>query len=225
MQLTSENRVTSLDPVFGAMGIAAGKAIWSDATLTMREKAILLIAADLAVPELGLPFELHVGVALAQAKMTIEDLRELLRHIAPDAGFNITAMGFERLVSIARTLGHDPASDATPVEGPEPVYDDRALGDLHRLDAGFADTVDRLSRQLWARPGLTRRERCLAAFAVDVVGGTLGAPFAAHVRLARAAGLTRAELHVALRALAEFSIPKAWQALEALAPLMQTETS
>ena len=220
MQLISEQRVTNLDPVFGQMGIEAGKAIWSAPALSMREKAIVLIAADLCVPELGLPFELHVGMALGPAAMTVEDLRELLRHIAPDAGFNIVAMGFERLVQIARELDKDIGSSASRIEADGPVYDAATLAALDRLDPEFARMVDRTSRQLWSRPGLSRRERCLATFAVDVIGGTLGTPFEAHVGLCQQAGLTRAECGVALRALAEFSIPKAWQALIALDALM-----
>lgn len=51
MELVSEERVTSLDPVFGPMGIEAGKAIWEEQSLSMREKAVLLISADVCVPE------------------------------------------------------------------------------------------------------------------------------------------------------------------------------
>lgn len=47
MKLESEDRVTGLDPVFGQMGIEAGKAIWEDPALSPREKAVLLIAADI----------------------------------------------------------------------------------------------------------------------------------------------------------------------------------
>ena len=55
--------------------------------------------------------------------------------------------------------------------------------------------------------------------AVDVVGGTLGAPFEAHMLLARQAGLRQNELKAALILLAEYSIPKAWEALDALRKL------
>jgi alkylhydroperoxidase/carboxymuconolactone decarboxylase family protein YurZ len=220
MQLMSEERVTGLDPVFGPMGIEAGKAIWSEPALSMREKAILLIAADICVPELGLPFELHVGMALGQAKMPVEDLRELLRHMAPNAGFNVVAMAFQRLTEVASKLGHDPETSASASEGKGRVYDEATLASIAKLDPDFATDIDRLSRQLWHRPGLSMRERCLATFAVDVVGGTLGAPFEAHVMLCRQAGLTKKECHAAIRALAEFSIPKAWQALIAFSSLM-----
>src|SRR4051812_31099382 len=115
MQLTSEERVTRLDPVFGPMGIEAGKAIWSAPELSMREKAVVLLAADVRVPELGLPFELHLGMGLKQAGLSVEDCRELLRHVAPDAGYNITAMAFERLVEVASELGFAADSSATRV--------------------------------------------------------------------------------------------------------------
>jgi alkylhydroperoxidase/carboxymuconolactone decarboxylase family protein YurZ len=220
MQLMSEERVTSLDPVFGPMGIEAGRAIWGQRALSTREKAILLIAADMCVPELGLPFELHIGMALNQAGLSVEDIRELLRHIAPDAGFNIVAMGFERLAAIATELGHDPASSSSRMQSGGHVYDEATLAALRKLDPEFATDVDRISRQLWCRPGLSRRERCLATFAVDVIGGTLGGPFEAHIRLCRQSGLTKSECQVAIRMLAEFSIPKAWQALIALNALM-----
>lgn len=225
MELISEVRVTSLDPVFGPMGVEAGRAIWAAPELTMREKASLLIAADLCVPELGLPFELHIGMALGPAQMAVEDLRELLRHIAPDAGFNIVAMGFQRMAEIARQLGFEPSSQATGVEAGEQIYAPSSLAALSALDTGFADHVDQASRKLWNRSGLSVRERCLATFAVDVIGGTLGAPFKAHLEICRRAGLARQELHAALRMLAEFSTPKAWQALIALDAIFRTHAS
>jgi 4-carboxymuconolactone decarboxylase len=205
---------------FRSDGNRGRQAIWSQQALSMREKAILLIAADLCVPELGLPFELHVGMALGQAHMSVEHLRELLRHIAPDAGFNIVAMGFQRLEEIAGALGKDPKSSARRIEGGDPVYDEETLAALQKLDSEFAGDVDRMSRQVWSRPGLSKRERCFATFAVHVIGGTLGAPFAWHVRFCRQAGLTRAECCAAIRMLAEFSIPKAWRALIALDALL-----
>lgn len=126
--------------------------------------------------------------------MSVEDLREVLRHIAPDAGFNMVAMFFERLVAVATQLGSDTASSASRLVDRNQVYDDQTLLALRALDPGFADYVDRLSRQLWARPGLSKRERCFTTFAVDVTGGTLGAPFKVHIRLCRGAGITADEL-------------------------------
>src|SRR5205809_8128673 len=101
MELVSPDRVMRLDPVFGAMGLEAGRKIWSPSKLSMREKALLLLAGDVAVRELGLPFELHTAMALSKADMSVEDIRELLRHVAPAAGLNPTSRAFERLAAVA----------------------------------------------------------------------------------------------------------------------------
>src|SRR5262245_21167808 len=217
MQLASEDRVTSLDPVFGSMGIEAGRAIWQLGELTMREKAVLFLAADVCVPEFGLPFELHLAMALKQAEMPVEDLRELFRHIAPDAGYGITATAFQKLVEIAKELGLDPRAKGTRIApSPDAGYPGRTLAMLREIDPDFAAYVDSQARQLWHRCGLTRRERSLATLAVDVIGGTLGAPFRSHLAVAASAGITRNDLRAAMKVLAEFSIPKVWEALVAL---------
>ena len=87
MKLSSEERVLDLDPVFGQMGIEAGRLIWECPRLSMREKAVLLLAADVGVSEFGLPFELHIGMAIKQSGIQAEDIREALRHVASDAGY------------------------------------------------------------------------------------------------------------------------------------------
>jgi 4-carboxymuconolactone decarboxylase len=217
MELASEDRVTSLDPIFGSMGIEAGRAIWAMPELTMREKAILFVAADICVPQLELPFELHIGMGLKRAGMSVEDFRELLRHIAPDAGYGITAIAFKRLVEIAKTLGRQAESEGSrPAPSATNVYPRSTMDALRQIDSDFANYVEGQAKQLWLRPGLTPRERSFATLAVDVVGGTLGAPFQAHVALARNAGVSEKELQTAINVLAEFSIPKAWEALIAL---------
>ncbi|MFL5577224.1 MAG: carboxymuconolactone decarboxylase family protein [Gemmatimonadaceae bacterium] len=217
MPLLSEERVTSLDPVFGPMGVDAGRTIWARPELTMREKAVLLVAADVAVPELGLPFELHVGMGLTQAALSVEELREVLRHIAPDAGYNITAMAFERLIEVAGELGHDTRSRGHRGGGEaRSPYPGAVLDDLRRLDDDFAAYVDAQGRELWSRPGLTARERAIATLAVDIVRGTLGAPFEAHLAVADRVGLSAHDLRVVVRIVAEYSIPRAWEALVVL---------
>lgn len=217
MQLASEERVTSLDPVFGPMGIAAGREIWEAPELTMREKAILLVSADVCVPEFGLPFELHIGMGLKRAGMCVEHFRELLRHVAPDAGYNIIAIAFQRMTEIAVELGFDVATTAQRDERRDATgLDRKTFHELRELDPVFADAVDRQARELWNRPGLSKRERCLGTLAVLTIGGTLGAPFKAHIARCVAERLTETELRAAIRILAEFSIPKAWEALIAL---------
>lgn len=213
MALVSPDRVLRLDPVFGSMGIEAARRIWSPSLLSMREKACLLIAGDVAVHELGLPFELHVTMALSKAEMCVEDLRELLRHVAPAAGLNPVSRAFERLAEVVAELGHSPDSHAARPPSPHPAtpYPAHALEALRSADPKLALAIERQSSELWARPGLDHRERLFASFAIDVVSGTLGQAFAAHVCMALRAGITAAEMHEALRVLAEYSTVRAWE--------------
>ncbi|TIR15848.1 MAG: carboxymuconolactone decarboxylase family protein [Mesorhizobium sp.] len=218
MALPSEDRVTRLDPVFGAMGIEAGRAIWSDSKLNPREKATLLIAADVRVPELGLPFELHISMALKGADMSVEHLREVLRQIAPYAGLNITSMAFERMIEVAQKAGYDTDSSARRRPGPigEVPYSEPELARLRSANARLANSLSRISAELWHRENLSHRERALAMLAIDIVGGTLGSPFDRHVAIARRVGLAKEELSEMIEILSEFSFPRAWQAAEAL---------
>ena len=218
MELISPDRVLRLDPVFGSMGLEAARGIWSPSQLSMREKACLLLAGDVAVREHGLPFELHVAMALNNADMTVEDLRELLRHVAPAAGLNPTSRAFERLAVVVAEPGHSPDSHATRAPSPHPAtaYPSDALGALRTADPELASAIERQSSELWARPGLNQRERLFASLAIDVVSGTFGQAFAAHVCMALRAGITVTEMHEALRALAEYSTVKAWEATFAL---------
>lgn len=218
MELVSPDRVMRLDPVFGAMGLEAGRKIWSPSQLSMREKAVLLLAGDVTVRELGLPFELHTAIALNKANMSVEDLRELLRHVAPAAGLNPTSRAFERLAAIVAELGENSDSAATRTSAPYPatLYPVDALRSLRAADPNLAETIVSQSAELWARPGLSHRERLFASLAVDVAGGTLGEAFAAHTRMAASAGITRTELNEALDVIAEYSTVRAWEAAIAL---------
>jgi alkylhydroperoxidase/carboxymuconolactone decarboxylase family protein YurZ len=223
MNLESEERVTELDPVFGPMGIQAGKQIWSDAALSAREKAVVLIAADVCVPELGLPFELHIGMAVKHAEMSAEDIRELLRHLAPLAGFNIVAMAFQRALEVLQNLQQDTRSSAEPRLETAQVYGGEAFDELRRVDPVLASDIERTAAQLWPRERLSQRERCYAALAVDVIGQTLDGPFKEHLLLCHGAGLSKDDCASAVRMLAEFSGPKAWQARLALERLFPTK--
>ncbi len=225
MQLMSEERVTSLDPVFGPMGIEAGKAIWSETALSMREKAILLITADLCVPELGLPFELHVGMALGAAHMPVEHLRELLRHIGPDAGMNIVAMGFAKLTEFVAEQGLPPVKRRPRARAARlsmtQLRSRRCASLIRPLPARWTASAAssgiapvfrggsaalRPSPSMWWAARSARRSPCMC--------GCVAMPVS-----------LKSELHAALRALAEFSIPKAWQALIALHELWPDDTA
>jgi alkylhydroperoxidase/carboxymuconolactone decarboxylase family protein YurZ len=192
--------------------------------MLLSEKAGLLIAADICVPELGLPFELHVTMAVKQSSMTGEDLRELLRHVAPLAGYNIVAMAFERSVAILAGLGVDVQSTSKPSQVTGRIYAGAAFSDLRAVDPALASMIETDAASLWHREGITRRERCFATLAVHVVHQTIDAPFQEHLRICREAGLTKDECAAAIRMLAEFSSLKAWRARLALEQLYPPET-
>ena len=61
MKLSSEDRVKSIDPVFGRMGIEAGRHIWEMPELTMRKKTILVIVASFPDQEFWHTIRLRSG--------------------------------------------------------------------------------------------------------------------------------------------------------------------
>ena len=218
MKLASEERVMALDPVFGQMGIEAGRSIWSIEELTMREKTFLCLVADVCHPHLGLPFELHIGMGMKQG-LTLQDFREVLRHLGPYAGYTACAMAFERLLEIARQIGIQEPMEQTRLEVEEalaPGYSTSALEDLRRLDAGLSTYMEQHAHRVWGRGELSRRERAIIWLAVDVLYQTLDASFLAHVDLALQSGASCEDLRAVVRFLAEFGLAKAWRAMAAL---------
>ncbi|GHO95757.1 hypothetical protein KSF_058050 [Reticulibacter mediterranei] len=218
MKLVSEERVIALDPVFGQMGIEAGRSIWSIEELTTREKTFLCLVADVCHPHLGLPFELHIEMGMKHG-FTLEDFREVLRHLGPYAGYTACAPAFERLFEIARQMGSQEPVEQKILSAEEalaPGYPTSVLEDLSRLEAKFSAYVEQHAHHVWSRGGLSRRERAIIWLAVDVLYQTLDASFQAHVDLALQAGASREDLRAVVRFLAEFGLSKAWRAMDVL---------
>jgi 4-carboxymuconolactone decarboxylase len=218
MKLASEERVLALDPVFGPMGIEAGRSIWSIKELTMREKTFLCLVADVCHPHLGLPFELHIGMGMKQG-LTLEDFREVLRHLGPYAGCTVCAPAFERLLEIAGQMGIQELGEQMTLAAEEalaPGYPTSVLEELHRLDAELSAYAGQHAHRVWGRGRLSRRERVMIWLAVDVLYQTLDASFQAHVELALQTGMSREDLRAVVRFLAEFGLSKAWRAMAAL---------
>ncbi|NJP94860.1 dehydrogenase [Nonomuraea sp. FMUSA5-5] len=208
MELPVE-RVVVLDDDFGPMAVEAGGHAMSVPGLALREKVMVWLAGDVCNGHLGVPYELHLSLGL-QAGLSWQELREVLRHLAPYAGYPAVVQAFVRLREIADGADSAPASAGDPAgEPPAPP----------EVDGGFADWLRHQEETRWGRPLLTARERALLCVAVDVFYQTLGEPFRAHVEAARAAGVDAETLRNLLRLMGELGAGKVWQALEALATL------
>ena len=95
---------------------------------------------------------------------------------------------------------------------PEQTAAQRAVGDIAPKLAELTDDV--LFGDVWARPGLPRRERSLVTVASLVTSGSTE-QLVGHLRLAKQNGLTEDELVEALTHLAFYAgWPKAMSALQ-----------
>ncbi|TDC84572.1 dehydrogenase [Micromonospora sp. KC606] len=213
-QLAGADALVALDPVFAQLAVGAGYNLWGLTHLTTREKAFVCLTADLCHPHLDLPLAMHVQMALANG-VEPGAVRELYRHLAPYVGYPIVVTAFQRLTE----LGLPQAQDDKPVE-PAPLTGPlgRAVRALEDVDSGLAAFTEDQLAQRWARPHLSVRERALACLVVDVFYQTLGESLRLHAELARSAGATDETLRDLLRGVAEFGMPRAWAAAQALLP-------
>lgn len=197
-------RVAELDADFAAMAIDAGQHAFALPGLALREKAFVWIANDVCTGHLGLPFELHLQVA-RDAHASWQQLREVLRHLAPYAGYPAVVEAFDRLRSI-QNRAVDAAESSTIATGQPPP----APGGV---DAEFADWVAGQEDTRWRRGILTPRERVLLCLAVDITYQTPQA-MRAHLQVAASNGIDASTLRALLRLMGELAIGKVWQANE-----------
>ncbi|MDX6314653.1 MAG: hypothetical protein QOF84_2182 [Streptomyces sp.] len=225
MELVSETRAQTLDPVFAEMNAATDRQAWSAPELTTREKVLLCLVADVCQQTLGLPFELHVTMGLEHG-LSADDLRELLRFISYDSGYPAALAALDRLTDIEREQGlpgptghtHHVNADGSGSPIPAPVR-----GALRGLDSPFADYVDLQSRMRADMKLLSVRERAFATITVDVLYQTLDESFRVHATRALGAGATPEDLRAVLRFTAQFGMTKAWRGLRALNALLAEE--
>ncbi|GAA0473225.1 hypothetical protein Aca07nite_85890 [Actinoplanes capillaceus] len=211
-RLAGAAALAALDTVFARLAVGAGHNLWGLTHLTMREKAFVCLTADLCHPHLGTPLAMHVGMALSHG-VEPEDVRELYRHLAPYTGYPVLVSAFERLAE----LGLPAARDGGPVAPAPPTGPlARLVHDLESVDRGLAVFTEDQFAQRWSRPGLSVRERAIACLVVDVFYQTLGPSLRLHAGLARAAGATDETLRDLICGVAEFGMPRAWAAAEAL---------
>jgi 4-carboxymuconolactone decarboxylase len=218
-------RIVELDPEFGRMSIDVGQEAWSLPGLSSREKALLCLANDILYQHLGLPLRMHVEMALANAVFR-QDLREVIRHLAPYAGYPACAEALVRLAEIETNLeehGKYPTGEGTAYPAPQAfTFPPAQSAALRYLDVPYADFVVRQAEQVWNRPHLSHRERAYLSLAADVCHQTLDESFRLHVDLALKSGASQEQVRAVLRFLAEFGMAKAWRAFEALAKYLSS---
>lgn len=198
-------RVVALDAEFGPMAVAAGGYALELPGLTVREKCFTWITDDVCNGHLGLPFELHLQVARA-AGTTWAELRAVLRHLAPYAGYPAVVEAFGRL---RECQGDEPDGEPAATRTGQPPGTTAA-------DAEFATWTAEQETARWGASPLTARERALLCLAVDVLHQTLGPPMRAHIQAALAAGAEPDTLRALLRLMSELAMGKVWQAFDAL---------
>lgn len=208
--------IYALDRDFGALAEAVGTAMWGLAGLTPKECAYLCIASDVCAQTLGLPFQMHVDVALANGADR-DAVKEVLIHLAPEAGY---VKSLEALVRLRAVYAAFDEQDRYRSRSAAPRAEEASIAPasvskaIATLDPSYGDFVAGQMRAIWDRPGLTNKERAYLSLAVDVCEGTLGGPFRMHLDLASASGATREQMRDVLRFLAEFGASKVWRALE-----------
>jgi 4-carboxymuconolactone decarboxylase len=201
------DRVLELDDEFGPMAAEAGGYAMNVPGLTLREKVFTWITSDVCNGHLGLPYELHLKVAI-DAGVSWQELREVLRHLAPYAGYPAVVQAFVRLGEIsAGTASATATSEDVVGQPPEP-----AAG----VDSAFEDWLRDQEQSRWHRPLLSARERALLCIVVDVFYQTLGEPLRVHLESAKAAGVDEETVRNQVRLMSELGSGKVWQALIAL---------
>jgi alkylhydroperoxidase/carboxymuconolactone decarboxylase family protein YurZ len=213
-----------LDSTFAHMAIKMGEATWGIQSLSQREKALLCLTADVCDHNVGLAFEMHIEMALAN-DVPLVDIREVIFHAAPEAGYTNS---LQALIRFKQVVKEKQQTDPDLAEHGE-WRDDRVsvAAIRNRLDdlaSGFGDTWTAAVVQQWRRPNLSTRERCLLSIGADVMNHTLGNPFAHHVNLALSHGVTREHILDAVRFMTEFGANKAWEAMDRLKELWNAAT-
>jgi alkylhydroperoxidase/carboxymuconolactone decarboxylase family protein YurZ len=193
-----------------------GEATWSISELDQREKAFACLAADVCLRDLGLPFQMHVQMAMAN-DVPLGHIREVLLQAAIEAGHTGALLALQRFKELCREFGETYPSDAAG-----------ASSDMH-FDYFDASSVfgnaelkhiwRTLMPPYWSRGGLSLKERAYVSLTCNVLQGTLGAPFDHHVRLAKAAGARSEQIRALFLFLSEYGFSRSWAALDAFANL------
>jgi alkylhydroperoxidase/carboxymuconolactone decarboxylase family protein YurZ len=175
---------------------------------------------DICIRDFGLPFEMHIQMALAN-DVPLADIHELILFAAADAGHPTTFGSLKRFKEVCSELELDLPTRVDVQAAPV------AVRYFEGLQAPPLET-DLL--QLWARPmvrfwedgTLGAKERAYLSMIANIAQQVLGPPFAHHARIALKHGATPAELTALLTFSSEFGFSRAWSAAIALAEVLKS---
>lgn len=205
--------VFDIDPVFGKMAVAMGQATWTIPELTQREKCFACLAADVCLRDLDLPFHMHVQMALAN-DVPIADIREAIIQSAIEGGHTGALMALRSFKVVCADIGQPLLQDEDASSSDSQFkYFGNTSGNI---DVALLKMWSTLMPTYWSRAGLSLKERVFISLTGNVLQGVLGAAFAHHLDLARAAGAEDDQVRALFRFLSEYGFSRSWAALEAL---------
>lgn len=210
-----------MDAVFEEMSAATDAAL--ERELPARERLLIDLVADVCLGTLGEPYALHVRTAAAHG-ISGDELRELLRFIAYDSGYQAAALAMARLPEIEQEyglpapagVGHevDAAGTGSPI--PQQVREE-----VRALDAPFAAYMDLQSRMRAGMSQLSVRERAFCTITVDVLYQTLTVSLRTHVGRALSAGASPGEVAAVVRYVAKYGMTRGWAAMIAVKEILE----
>lgn len=204
--------VFNIDPVFGKMAVVMGQATWTIPELTQREKCFACLAADVCMRDLDLPFQMHVQMALAN-DVPIWDIREAILQSAVEGGHTGALMALRSFKVMCADIGQPLPQDEDASSFDSQVgYFEKTGG----MDVALLKMWSPLMPTYWSRAGLSLKERAFISLTGNVLQGVLGAAFAHHLDLARAAGAADDQVRALFRFLSEYGFSRSWAALDAL---------
>jgi alkylhydroperoxidase/carboxymuconolactone decarboxylase family protein YurZ len=212
--------VIALDADFGAMAARVGAETWSIEGLSPQDCALLCIVNDVCNRTLSLPFQMHVQLMITNGAR-FRQIKEILLHLAPHAGFPLVLEALLRLKELQTTLQVDDNDEGVSGEAETQSWDEEESSRLLALDENFGRFVMRETNYVWSRGILSAKERVYISLAVDVIYQTLGEPFRFHLQQALQQGVSIDQVKAVIRFLEEFSMVRAWEAFSALQAHLQ----
>ena len=203
-----------IDKTFADTALHFASPLWDLPALSNKQKAFLCMTMDMGHRWLGLPFILHLKMALKQGALC-EEVKELIVQLAPYVGFPIclSAMMRIKIFSWWRRLRERhqkhpaiPKTTSIPILIPLP----------NDMNAQLRHHFEQALWPIWQRQTLSIEDRLLIVIAAQVATQTLGTSFQWHIQLAAANGISKQKLQEVLLFISEYGFTQSWAAMEAL---------